>query len=102
MEINENCCCSREYKNTGRSDEEKLALRNRINRIIGQLGGIAKMIDEDRYCGAILMQVSAATSAIRNLGYILLEEHLSSCVKDDVLEGKEPFPEVMDLIKNLR
>ena len=56
-EINEikeeqECCCR--YKHTPRSDESLRQLRSRINRIVGQLGGIQKMLDENRYCGDIL------------------------------------------------
>ena len=97
---NENCC---QNKHTPRSDQEKALLRNRINRIIGQLNGIAKMIDEDKYCKNVLLQISAAECAIKNLGMIVFEEHFRSCVADDIRSGKDGvFDETMDIIKKLR
>ena len=48
-------CCKR-YKETPRSEEDCKALQNRLNRMIGQLGGIKKMIDENRYCADVLTQ----------------------------------------------
>ena len=84
----ENCC---RHKNTPRNDESKKLLGNRINRIIGQLGGIKKMIDDDRYCGDILIQLSAAEKALQNLGYIILQDHMSSCVTEEIKNGNHDF-----------
>jgi CsoR family transcriptional regulator, copper-sensing transcriptional repressor len=52
----------------------------RINRIVGQVGGIKKMVDEDRYCVDILHQIAAVRSALDQLGVNLLTGHLESCV----------------------
>ena len=52
----------------------------RINRVVGQVGGIKKMIDEDRYCVDILNQIAAVRSALDQLGVKLLTGHLESCV----------------------
>ncbi len=52
----------------------------RINRINGQVGGIKKMIEEDRYCVDILNQIAAVRSALDQLGVNLLTGHLESCV----------------------
>ena len=64
--------------------EEKEARRKkvsaRINRIAGQVSGIKKMVEEDRYCLDILSQISAARSALDALGVELLTGHLESCV----------------------
>ena len=68
--MSENCCECR-HKDIPRADEEVKLLRNRLNRIIGQLNGIQKMLDDNRYCGDILIQVAAAESALQNVGYIL-------------------------------
>ena len=43
-------CCSKETRTTVRSEEEKKAIASRLNRIIGQLQGVGRMVDEDRYC----------------------------------------------------
>jgi DNA-binding FrmR family transcriptional regulator len=52
----------------------------RINRIAGQVTGIKKMIDEDRYCVDILNQIAAVRSALDQLGVNMLTGHLESCV----------------------
>ena len=68
-----------------RSDDA--ALGKRINRIEGQVRGIGKMIDEDRYCIDILTQVSAVQSALDALALKLLEHHLHGCVQHAVKSG---------------
>ncbi len=98
---NNNCCCK--LKKTPRNDAEKKALENRINRLTGQLNGIKNMIENDRYCGDILIQLSAAMSALQNIGYIILEDHMGSCVADEIKNGNtEIISETIDLIKKLR
>lgn len=67
---------------------DKSALAKRVNRIDGQVRGIGKMIDEDRYCIDILTQVSAVQSALDSLGLQLLEHHLHGCVQHAVKSGQ--------------
>ena len=59
----------------------------RLRRIEGQVRGIAKMVDEDKYCIDILTQVSAATRALQQVALGLLEEHMGSCVVDAARAG---------------
>jgi CsoR family transcriptional regulator, copper-sensing transcriptional repressor len=66
----------------------KSALTKRVNRIDGQVRGIGKMIDEDRYCIDILTQLSAVQSALDSLGLQLLEHHLHGCVQHAVKSGQ--------------
>jgi DNA-binding FrmR family transcriptional regulator len=61
----------------------------RLRRIEGQVRGIAKMIDEDKYCIDILTQVSAVNSALQSVALGLLEEHLNHCVTNAVAAGGE-------------
>lgn len=61
------------------SSERKKVI-GRMNRIAGQVGGIQKMIAEDRYCVDILVQIAAVRSALDALGVQLLTQHLQSCV----------------------
>ena len=61
----------------------------RLRRIEGQVRGLQRMIDEDKYCIDILTQVSAATKALQSVALGLLEEHLSHCVAEAVAEGGE-------------
>jgi len=63
------------------------ALTKRLNRIEGQVRGIARMVDEDRYCVDILTQVSAVQSALDALARALLEHHLHGCVQHAVRSG---------------
>jgi CsoR family transcriptional regulator, copper-sensing transcriptional repressor len=59
----------------------------RLRRIEGQVRGIAKMVDEDKYCIDVLTQVSAATKALQSVALGLLEEHMGSCVVDAARAG---------------
>jgi CsoR family transcriptional regulator, copper-sensing transcriptional repressor len=59
----------------------------RLRRIEGQVRGLQRMISEDKYCIDILTQVSAVTKALQSVAIGLLEEHLSHCVSQAVLEG---------------
>jgi DNA-binding FrmR family transcriptional regulator len=59
----------------------------RLRRIEGQVRGIAKMIDEDKYCIDILTQISAVNSALQSVALGLLDEHLGHCVIQAVAEG---------------
>jgi DNA-binding FrmR family transcriptional regulator len=65
----------------------KDALAKRVNRIEGQIRGIGRMLDEDRYCIDILTQVAAVQSALDALGLTLLEHHLHGCVQHAVKSG---------------
>ena len=59
----------------------------RLRRIEGQVRGIAKMIDEDKYCIDVLTQISAVNSALQTVALGLLDEHLGHCVTHAVAEG---------------
>ncbi len=59
----------------------------RLRRIEGQVRGIAKMIDEDKYCIDVLTQISAVNSALQSVGLGLLDEHLKHCVSQAVAAG---------------
>ena len=67
--------------------EHKEAHLNRLRRIEGQVRGIHRMVEDDRYCIDILTQVSAATSALQSAALALLDEHLAHCVADAVRAG---------------
>src|SRR5437763_1287610 len=64
-----------------RTARDRADLARRVNRLEGQVRGIGKMIDEDRYCIDILTQVSAAQSALDALALELLQHHLHHCVQ---------------------
>lgn len=54
----------------------------RLRRIEGQVRGLERMVDEEKYCIDILTQVSAVTSALQSVALMLLDEHLGTCVID--------------------
>ena len=87
----ENTCeCKRTKK---RSEEELRSLKNRLSRVEGQVRGVAGMIERDAYCVDVLTQVQAVSSALTSFSTALLESHLKTCVKDDIISGKD---EVLD------
>ena len=59
----------------------------RLRRIEGQVRGVAKMIDDDKYCIDVLTQISAVTSALQSVALGLLDEHLGHCVSHAVAQG---------------
>ncbi len=85
--------------------ENKDAYLKRMRRIEGQVRGIAKMIDDDKYCIDILTQVSAATKALQSVALGLLEEHMAGCVVDAARAGgneaDEKVKEASDAIARL-
>lgn len=60
--------------------ESKEAVQKRLKRIAGQVAGIQKMVDEDRYCVDVLTQVAAVRSALDAVGTALLTDHIEGCV----------------------
>ncbi len=60
--------------------DSKEKVKNRLRRISGQIGGIERMVEEERYCIDILTQISAAQAAIDKVALALLDEHTRHCV----------------------
>jgi len=69
--------------------ENKKKAANRLSRIAGQVKGLKKMIDEDAYCIDVITQTSSVRSALKGLEDMLLEQHLSHCVVNQIKSGKE-------------
>ena len=96
----DNQCCS---KKTKRSEEEKKKLISRLNRLIGQMNGVKKMIQDDRYCDDVLIQLSAIDKAIKSLANLLLENHMHTCLIENINNGNyEIVDEVVDLFKKFQ
>jgi DNA-binding FrmR family transcriptional regulator len=66
---------------------DKDAYLKRLRRIEGQIRGLQRMVEQDKYCIDILTQVSAATKALQSFSLELLDEHLSTCVVDAAAAG---------------
>ncbi len=60
---------------------------NRMNRIIGQMNGVKRMIETDRDCVAIMVQIAAVRAAVGQLGYALIEDHMQECVQKAIQKG---------------
>src|SRR5574344_2132383 len=96
------CACCR-HKKMPRDEQTVKQLQNRLNRMTGQLNGIKTMLDENRYCGDVLMQVAAVESALQSFSYIILKNHLETCVADEIKNGNtEIIDEAVDLIRKLK
>lgn len=77
-------------------------LQRRLKRIEGQVRGIQNMIEEDRYCVDILVQIAAIKSAVNQVGLSILESHTRGCVADAIsrkTDGEEKIDELMDVIR---
>lgn len=81
--------------------EDKASLAKRLNRIEGQVRGVRRMIDDERYCIDVLTQVSAVQAALDALALQLLEHHLHGCVQHAVRsgEGDRAIEEALGVIR---
>jgi DNA-binding FrmR family transcriptional regulator len=89
------------------SDSQKKNVATRLKRISGQVGGVQRMVQEDRYCMDIVTQVTAIVAALRTVEDIVLQNHLNTCVadamrSDDSVEQREKIDEVMAVVGKLR
>jgi DNA-binding FrmR family transcriptional regulator len=66
---------------------DKAALTKRLHRIEGQVRGIERMVDEDRYCIDILTQIAAVNTALESLAFKVLDDHVNHCVADALASG---------------
>ena len=96
-------CPACHQRHTPRSAEELRQLKNRLNRMVGQLNGISRMLDENRYCGDILIQISAVEKALQGFGYSVLKSHMENCVAEEVRNGNSDImDETLELMKKLK
>jgi DNA-binding FrmR family transcriptional regulator len=69
------------------SMRDRTRLINRLRRIEGQVRGVSKMIDEDRYCLDVLTQLRAVRAALARVEANLLKDHLNHCIEDAIVSG---------------
>lgn len=94
-------CCHTRTK--VRSEEEKRALTARINRIAGQMNGVRRMIEEDRYCDDVLTQLAAIEKAVKSLASVVFEAHMHGCLVENVQSGNlAVVDEVVELFKKFQ
>ncbi len=82
--------------------EVREQVEKRIRRISGQVAGIERMVDEDRYCVDVLLQVAAVRAALDGVGKLILRSHVETCVADALVSGRpkeraEKIDEIMDV-----
>jgi CsoR family transcriptional regulator, copper-sensing transcriptional repressor len=100
------CGCdahARAKKAAGVDPKIKTANMNRLRRIEGQIRGLQKMVEEDRYCPDILVQLSSVQEALRAVGQALMRNHLKHCVTQTIRKGDrkasdQTFDELLHLI----
>ena len=80
-----------------RNDHKDLLL-NRLRRVEGQVRGLQRMIDEERYCIDILTQISATSAALDAVALGVLEDHIQHCVSEG---GEEKLTELMSAVQRL-
>lgn len=74
-----------EVRSMEKYDEDKTRqIENRLSRIIGQLQAVKRMTEEKRECGEILIQVSAARSALESLSKLILQDHVNNCIQNAI------------------
>lgn len=92
-----------ENKIKRRTEEEKTAIINRLKRTAGQIYGIVRMVEEDRYCDEVLIQLSAVDKAVKALANMILDAHMHTCLVENIRAGKlEAVDEVVDLFKRFQ
>jgi DNA-binding FrmR family transcriptional regulator len=82
--------------------EVREEVRKRLKRVAGQIAGIERMVDEDRYCVDVLLQVAAVRAALDGVGKLILRSHVETCVADALVSGRakernEKIDEIMDV-----
>lgn len=103
MEVLKNCeNCNKCLRTTHRTEQEKNDLVKRLNVIEGQIKGIKQMLELDRNCDDVLIQVSAVSKSLQSFGNSMLKSHLSTCVVEKIKNDDDKvIDEVMDLFKKL-
>ena len=88
--------CTNCVRTKHRTENEKKNLKRRLKILSGQISGIEQMIDDDRYCDDVLLQISSATNALKSLGAEILKNHMETCMIDEINKGNNE--EVKDII----
>ena len=88
-------------------DTDKESVRKRLARIAGQVNGVARMVEEDRYCIDILHQTAAIRAALTKVENAVLDNHARHCIADAVRSGdpedqRRKFDELLDLMGRVR
>lgn len=77
---------------------DKVIVQARLRRIEGQVRGLQKMIDDEKYCVDVLTQVSSVVAALQKVGMLILEDHIRGCVRGAICQGAEGDKAVDELV----
>lgn len=85
-------------------DANRDKIVSRLSRIEGQIRGLQRMVEDDRYCGDILDQIHSVQQALKSVGREITRNHLETCVTDAIRSGdeqaaEESYDEIMGLLK---
>jgi DNA-binding FrmR family transcriptional regulator len=88
-------------------NDTKSSCLKRLRRIEGQVRGLARMVEDDRYCIDIVTQISAVRAALRRVEEEVLKDHVSHCVEHaiasgDAVEQRQKIAELMDVLERAR
>ncbi len=98
------CAGCRQSSGSGSYGSHKVKLMHGLRRVEGQVRGIQRMVEQERYCVEVLNQIAAARMALARLALIVLEDHTGGCVSRAVTEDErkdEIIKELMDVVKKL-
>ena len=94
--------CKMCSKNKYRNCEEKQNIIKRLNVIEGQIRGIKQMVEGDRYCSDIIVQLSASMHSLQSLGNNMLKSHMKSCMVENIKNDKlDIIDEVITLVEKI-
>ena len=97
-----NCACGDDRKAAAVDPEIKAATLRRLSRIAGQIRGLEKMVEQERYCADILLQISSVQEALRGTSRHLMRNHLKHCATVAIKKGPESaeamYDELLDLV----
>ncbi len=95
--------CTNCVRTKHRTENEKKNLKRRLKILSGQISGIEQMIDDDRYCDDVLLQISSATNALKSLGAEILKNHMETCMIDEINKGNnEVVKDIISLMGKLK
>jgi DNA-binding FrmR family transcriptional regulator len=88
-------------------DDTKASCRRRLNRIEGQVRGLSRMVDEDRYCIDVITQIAAVRAALSRVEHEILADHVSHCVEHAIASGnaddqRRKVAELIDVLERAR
>ena len=95
--------CTNCVRTKHRTENEKKNLKRWLKILSGQISGIEQMIDDDRYCDDVLLQISSATNALKSLGAEILKNHMETCMIDEINKGNnEVVKDIISLMGKLK